>query len=123
MKEKLVDALVNLLKVASIISLAAVVVFMVKSLDGTLDTAYIKEILMLVFVFYFGTKSGKQQVQDAVDELSSKLSASTQTAYLLPAASQEEDENEHFDSGISTTAIGFEIEDPELEYREDEPEE
>lgn len=120
MKEKLVDALVNLLKVASLISLAAIVVFVRMSFRGELDTAYVKEILMLVFVFYFGTKQGKQQAEEeSKSEALAKLPTST-SGYMIVAP--KEDEDEHFDSDTVASAIGFEIEDPELEFREDEPE-
>lgn len=69
MKEKLVDALVNLTKIASIMSLAGTLVFVVKALNNSLETEYIKEIIMIIFIFYFGSKSGEQKAQAYLEKL------------------------------------------------------
>jgi len=118
MKEKFVDAIVNLMKVKSLISIAAVIVFLVLALNGTLDPNTIKEILMLVFVFYFGTQSGKQT---AKDEAEAESKATYATSGYMTYEPIKNDENEHFDT-VSTTAIGFEIEGNEPDEDEIEPE-
>jgi len=113
MKEKLTDALVNLLKVKSLISIAAIIVFQVLSLKGVFDTAYIKEILMLVFVFYFGTQSGKQTAREEAEQ-------KVYTLLQAPATAVDENEDPEY---VSTSAIGFDLADDEPDFTENEPEE
>lgn len=60
MKEKLAEALVNVLKIKSIVTLLTTVTFVILSLRGVIEAGQFLTIFTVVIGFYFGTQKVKE---------------------------------------------------------------
>ncbi|MCL2409436.1 MAG: hypothetical protein FWC96_07460 [Oscillospiraceae bacterium] len=58
--KKLFENIANLLKIKTLVTIAAVFVFIVKSLRGEIETDSIMLVVGTVTAFYFGTVSDKK---------------------------------------------------------------
>ena len=60
MKEKFAEALVNILKIKSIVTLITTAVFSVMALRGDIDSDNFMYIFFMIIGFYFGTQKIKE---------------------------------------------------------------
>ena len=60
MKEKISSAIVNLLKVKTLVTLSLTIVFCVLSLKGIISGTEFIQIFSIIIAFYFGTQKIKE---------------------------------------------------------------
>lgn len=60
MKEKIVNAFMNLLKVKTLVTLSLTTVFCVLSLKGIISGTEFIQIFSIIIAFYFGTQKVKE---------------------------------------------------------------
>lgn len=58
--KKVIENLANLIKVKTIVTLAVIAVFAVLSLNGTISSEGVQNVVLTVIAFYFGTQHEKK---------------------------------------------------------------
>lgn len=66
--KKLIDNVADLVKVKTIVTLVLIVVFAVLSLNGGINPEFVKEVVLVVIAFYFGTQQAKKDSIDKVGD-------------------------------------------------------
>ena len=53
---KIIDNVANLIKVKTVVTFVVIAVFAVLALNGTVQPEYVKDVVLIVISFYFGTQ-------------------------------------------------------------------
>lgn len=72
-------AFVQLLKIKSLVTLVATVVFAYLSVTGKIDADKFMEVFKLLVIFYFGSQVGKREAQELAEEEKEKAEGDSDT--------------------------------------------
>lgn len=97
MKEKLAEALVNVLKIKSIVTLLTTVTFVILSLRGVIEAGQFLTIFTVIIGFYFGTQKVKEN-EGELTEAETFKTAESKGYFAVP------DSDTPFISGITYDA-------------------
>lgn len=54
---KIIDNIANLIKVKTVVTFVVIAVFAILALKGVIQSEYVKDIVLMVVAFYFGTQT------------------------------------------------------------------